>query len=206
VENPKKLAQRLVSPIEEHRLAFKVGKPPLQILLRKTLYSLFESDRGLLHLQFSDSKFGQLLFKILEIFEFKHWLSKIQVVRPRRAPRRRAATPPDVPPPEDARRPRPCASPGRRHARGASTAPRFVAVRAHDRWSVRGAARTLAGQWRRGMAESAPSPCRHCGTRALFKSVVFFSSSRHTRRSRPPHRATMTAAAELAFPRLSSAE
>jgi hypothetical protein len=93
VEKPEKLAERSVSPVQEHRLAFKVGKPPLQILLRKTLYSLFESDKGLLDLQFSYSKFGQLLFKILEIFEFKHGLSKIQVGRPRRAPHPRARVP-----------------------------------------------------------------------------------------------------------------
>jgi hypothetical protein len=71
VEKHEKLAQRSVSPVHEHRLTFNVGKPPLQILLRKTLYSLFESNRGLLDLQFSYSKFGQLLFKLLEIFEFK---------------------------------------------------------------------------------------------------------------------------------------
>jgi hypothetical protein len=47
----------------------------LQILLRKTLYSLFGSDRGLLDLQFSYSKFGQLTFKILEIIEFKQGAS-----------------------------------------------------------------------------------------------------------------------------------
>jgi hypothetical protein len=66
VEKHEKLAERLGSPVHEHRLAFKVGKTPLQILLRKTLYSLFESDRGLLDLQFSYSKFGQLLLKNLE--------------------------------------------------------------------------------------------------------------------------------------------
>jgi hypothetical protein len=62
----KKLAQRSGSPVHEHMLAFKVSKPSLQILLRKTLYILFESDRGWLDLQFSYSKFGQLLFKNLE--------------------------------------------------------------------------------------------------------------------------------------------
>jgi hypothetical protein len=71
VEKQEKLAQRSGSPIHEHRLAFKVGKPPLKILLRKTLYSLFESDRGLLDLQLPYSKFGQLLFEILEIIELK---------------------------------------------------------------------------------------------------------------------------------------
>jgi hypothetical protein len=71
VEKHEKLAQRSRFPVHEHRLAFKVGKPPLQILLRKTLYSLFESDRGLLDLQFLYSMFGQLLFKILEIIDLK---------------------------------------------------------------------------------------------------------------------------------------
>jgi hypothetical protein len=66
VEKHEKLAQRPISPVHGHRLTFKVGKPPLQILVIKTLYGLFESDRGLLDLQFSYSKFGQLLFKILE--------------------------------------------------------------------------------------------------------------------------------------------
>jgi hypothetical protein len=66
VEKHEKLAQRSGSPVHEHMLAFKVGKPPLQILLRKTLYSLFERDRGWLDLQFLYSKFGQLLFKNLE--------------------------------------------------------------------------------------------------------------------------------------------
>jgi hypothetical protein len=67
----KNLLKRSSFLVHEHRLAFKVGKSSLQILLRKTLYSLFESDRGLLDLQFSYSKFGQLLFKILEIIELK---------------------------------------------------------------------------------------------------------------------------------------
>jgi hypothetical protein len=71
VEKHEKLAQRSGSHVHEHRLAFKVGKPPLQILLRKTLYSLFESDRGLLDLQFSYSNFCQLLFKIFEVIELK---------------------------------------------------------------------------------------------------------------------------------------
>jgi hypothetical protein len=61
-----KLGQLAVPPIHRDRLAFKVGKPPLQILLRKLQYSLFESDRGLLDLQFSYSKFSQLIFKFLE--------------------------------------------------------------------------------------------------------------------------------------------
>jgi hypothetical protein len=76
---------------------------------------------------------------------------------------------------------------------------------AADRRSFRSAARTCAGQGCRGTAESAPSPRRHRGTRALFKAVVSFSS-RHPHRSRPPHRATTAVAAELTFPRLSSAE
>jgi hypothetical protein len=46
VEKHEKLAPRSASPVHEHRLAFKVGKPPLQILLRKTPYSLFEKGRG----------------------------------------------------------------------------------------------------------------------------------------------------------------
>jgi hypothetical protein len=71
VEKNEKLAQRSRSPVHEHRLAFKVCNPPLQILLRKTLSSLFESDRGLLDLQFLYSKFGQLLFKMFEIIELK---------------------------------------------------------------------------------------------------------------------------------------
>jgi hypothetical protein len=66
VEKHEKLAQRSGFPVPEHRLAVKVGKPPLQILLRKTIYRLFESDRGLLDLQFLYSKFGQLLLKNLE--------------------------------------------------------------------------------------------------------------------------------------------
>jgi hypothetical protein len=35
VEKHEKLAPRSASPVHEHRLAFKVGKPLLQILLRK---------------------------------------------------------------------------------------------------------------------------------------------------------------------------
>jgi hypothetical protein len=50
----------------QYLLTFKVGRPHLQNLLRKTLYSLFESDRGLLDLQFSILKFGRLLYKFLE--------------------------------------------------------------------------------------------------------------------------------------------
>jgi hypothetical protein len=75
VEKHEKLAQRSGSLVLEHRLAFKVGKPPLQILLRKTLYSLFESDRGLLDLQFWYSKFGQLVFKNLEKIRLKQGAS-----------------------------------------------------------------------------------------------------------------------------------
>jgi hypothetical protein len=66
VEKHEKLTQRSVSPVHGHRLTFNVGKPPLQNLLGKMPYSLFGSDRGLLDLQFSYSKFGQLLFKFLE--------------------------------------------------------------------------------------------------------------------------------------------
>jgi hypothetical protein len=122
VEKHEKLAQRSVSPVHEHRLTFNVGKPPLQILLRKTLYSLFESNRGLLDLQFSYSKFGQLLFKLLEIFEFKQGANNIVGQGCRRATMScaqcaalrarasallgiRARAPPDVPPPEADRNP-----------------------------------------------------------------------------------------------------
>jgi hypothetical protein len=187
-------------------------------MLRKTLYSLYESDRGLLDLQFSYSKSGQLLFKILEIFEFKHGLSKIQVGRSRQAPRRRAHAPaPSTSAPArrpTSLRPRTCAALGHAspQADAAPEAPQphtavepYARRGAADRRSFRSAARTRAGQGCRGTAESAPSPRRHRGTRALFKAVVSFSS-RHPHRSRPPHRATTAVAAELTFPRLSSAE
>jgi hypothetical protein len=45
-EKLEKLAPRSASTVQEHRLTFKVGNCFLQILLRKTLYSLFENDRG----------------------------------------------------------------------------------------------------------------------------------------------------------------
>jgi hypothetical protein len=45
-EKLEKLAPRSASTVQEHRLTFKVGISFLQILLRKTLYSLFENDRG----------------------------------------------------------------------------------------------------------------------------------------------------------------
>jgi hypothetical protein len=46
VEKGEKLAQRSVPPVHGNCVAFKVGEPTLQNLLRKTLYSLFESGRG----------------------------------------------------------------------------------------------------------------------------------------------------------------
>jgi hypothetical protein len=46
VEKHEKLGPRSASPVHEHRPAFKVGKPPLPNLLRKTPYSLFEKGRG----------------------------------------------------------------------------------------------------------------------------------------------------------------
>jgi hypothetical protein len=46
VEKHEKHAQRSGSPVHEHMLAFKVSKPPLQILLRKTLYSLLKVIEG----------------------------------------------------------------------------------------------------------------------------------------------------------------
>jgi hypothetical protein len=45
-ENLEKLAPRSASTVQEHTLTFEVGNCFLQILLRKTLYSLFENDRG----------------------------------------------------------------------------------------------------------------------------------------------------------------
>jgi hypothetical protein len=46
VEKLEKLAPRSASTVLEHRLTLKVGNYILQILLRKTLYNLFENDRG----------------------------------------------------------------------------------------------------------------------------------------------------------------
>jgi hypothetical protein len=46
VEKHEKLAQRSVSPVQEHRLTFKVGKPPLQILLRKPYIAFLEEIEG----------------------------------------------------------------------------------------------------------------------------------------------------------------
>jgi hypothetical protein len=45
-EKIEKLAPKSASTVQEHRLKFKVGNYFLQIMLRKTLYSLFENDRG----------------------------------------------------------------------------------------------------------------------------------------------------------------
>jgi hypothetical protein len=44
-EKLEKLAPRSAATVQEHRLTFKVGNYFLQILLRKTLYSIFENDR-----------------------------------------------------------------------------------------------------------------------------------------------------------------
>jgi hypothetical protein len=46
VEKEEKLAQRSVPPVHGDRVAFRVGRPSLRNLLRKTLYSLFEGGRG----------------------------------------------------------------------------------------------------------------------------------------------------------------
>jgi hypothetical protein len=45
-EKHEKLDPRSASPVHEHVMAFKVGNCFLRILLRKTLYSLFENSRG----------------------------------------------------------------------------------------------------------------------------------------------------------------
>jgi hypothetical protein len=45
-EKHEKLDPRSASPVHEHVLAFNVGNCFLQNLLRKTLHSLFENDRG----------------------------------------------------------------------------------------------------------------------------------------------------------------
>jgi hypothetical protein len=72
-----KLAQMIVSPIHGHKLAFKVGKLLLQNLLRKTPYGICESYRWYWDLQLSYSKFCALLYKFLELFNFKQWTNKI---------------------------------------------------------------------------------------------------------------------------------
>jgi hypothetical protein len=54
---------------------------------------------------------------------------------------------------------------------------------------------------RRTTVESKPSPRRHRRTSALYKAANFPPRARH-HRSYPLHHAIMTAAAELAFPRL----
>jgi hypothetical protein len=46
VEKLEKLASKAASTIQANRLTFKVGNCFLHILLKKTLYSLFENDRG----------------------------------------------------------------------------------------------------------------------------------------------------------------
>jgi hypothetical protein len=46
VEKLEKLAPKTASTVQANRLTFKVGSYFLQILLRKTPYSLFENDRG----------------------------------------------------------------------------------------------------------------------------------------------------------------
>jgi hypothetical protein len=61
-------------------VAFKVGKPLLQNLLRKTLYSRFESGRGLLDLQLSYSPVDAVLFKEIEICVLKQRVSKTKWV------------------------------------------------------------------------------------------------------------------------------
>jgi hypothetical protein len=76
VEKGGKLGQLTVPPVHRHRLAFKVGKPFMQNLLRKTPYGLCESGRGYLDLQLSYSSFGTLLFKIFEFCIFKQRHSK----------------------------------------------------------------------------------------------------------------------------------
>jgi hypothetical protein len=45
-EKLEKLAPKSASTAQEHRLTFKVGNYFLQMMLSKTLYSLFENDRG----------------------------------------------------------------------------------------------------------------------------------------------------------------
>jgi hypothetical protein len=46
VEKLEKLVPKTASTVQENRLTFKIGNSFLQILLGKTLYSLFENDRG----------------------------------------------------------------------------------------------------------------------------------------------------------------
>jgi hypothetical protein len=71
VEKDEKLAQRSVPPIHCNRVAFRVDKLAEQNLLSKTQYSLCGSCRWDCDLQLSYSTFGTLLYKILEIINFK---------------------------------------------------------------------------------------------------------------------------------------
>jgi hypothetical protein len=70
VEESEKLAQRAVSPIHWKWVAFKVDRLVVQNLLRKTPYDLCED------LQLSYSRFCALLYKFLEIFNFKQGTGK----------------------------------------------------------------------------------------------------------------------------------
>jgi hypothetical protein len=87
VEKHEKLAHRSVRPVHDKWVAFKVGKSLLQNLLRKTLYSLFESGRGYLDLQLLYSTFDALVFKKWS-YSFSNRCSATRV----EPERRRAAT------------------------------------------------------------------------------------------------------------------